>query len=309
LAEISYCRYLRAKKSLDDRSLNLWVYQKLTEALTGGNYALPLNILEIGCGIGTMIERLWDWGLISHARYTALDRDADFLNEARVGLKEFAQRRNLRFEEMAGIIRLQEKGREWRVNLKHTDFETFCREHTKQYVWDLILAHAFMDLIDLPTGLPQLLALLKRGGLYYLTLNYDGGTILSPELDRDFENLIMNLYHQSMDSREGGTAGHSQTGRRLLAGLGRHGSEILAAGSSNWLVWSDKSGGYPAEEAYFLSCILETIYRALAGHPDLDQNKFTNWLARRHEQIKTGELLFMAQQLDVCGRVLLSQTS
>ncbi len=51
-----------AKKSVDDRSLNLGVYQKLTEALAAGNLRVPLNILEIGCGIGTMIERLWDWG-------------------------------------------------------------------------------------------------------------------------------------------------------------------------------------------------------------------------------------------------------
>ena len=62
IAADSYSRYLSAKKSVDDRSLNLWVYQKLIEALDAGNRATPLNIVEIGCGIGTLVERFWDWG-------------------------------------------------------------------------------------------------------------------------------------------------------------------------------------------------------------------------------------------------------
>ena len=213
-----YSRYLRAKKSVDDRSLNLWVYQKLTETLAGGNYAMPLKILEIGCGIGTMIERLWDWGLVPRATYTALDQKRQFLDEARDRLKEFARNRDLLFLEISGTMQLQGEDREWLVTLKNIDFETFSREQTGQSRWDLLLAHAFMDLVDLPTGVPRLLSLLRPGGLYYFTLAYDGGTIFSPDLDRDFEDLIINLYHQSMDSREGGTGGHSQTRAPVVGG-------------------------------------------------------------------------------------------
>ena len=155
----------------------------------------------------------------------------------------------------------------------------------------------------MPTGLPCLLALLKPGGLYYFTLTYDGETIFYPPVDQEFEDLVIKLYHQTMDRRAGGTSGHSQTGRRLLAAVGRYGSEILAAGSSDWVVWPQTDGSYPAEEAYFLYYLLETIHQALAGHPDLDQQRFQSWLARRRDQIKAGELIFMAHQLDVCGRV------
>ena len=297
-----YSRYLHAKKSLDDRSLNLWVYQKLTEALAARNYAMPLNILEIGCGIGTMIERLWDWGLVPRATYTALDRERKFLDEARGRLKEFARTRTLLFLEKAGTIRLQGEGREWLITFKNIECEIFCRKRAGHCSWDLLVAHAFMDLIDLPTGVPRLLSLLRPEGLYYFTLTYDGGTIFSPDLDRDFEDLIINLYNQSMDGREGGTGGHSRTGRRLLEALGRHGSEILAAGSSNWLVWPKNGGSYSADEIFFLHYILDTIHQALADHADLNQKKFQYWLARRRDQIEAGELIFMAQQLDVCGR-------
>ena len=58
---------------------------------------LRLNIVEIGCGIGTMVERLWDWGLVSKAAYTAIDREPALIAEARVRLEEFARCRHLAF--------------------------------------------------------------------------------------------------------------------------------------------------------------------------------------------------------------------
>ena len=89
LAVDGFSRYLRAKKSVDDRSLNLRVYQKLHEALAGSRHIGPWRLMEIGCGIGTMIERLWDWDLVPLAAYTAVDREAALIAEARVRLEEF----------------------------------------------------------------------------------------------------------------------------------------------------------------------------------------------------------------------------
>ena len=111
LAADSFIRYLNAKKSVDDRSLNLGVYQKLTAALAAGNPAAPLKIVEIGCGIGTLIERLWDWGLVSKAAYTAIDRDPGLIVEARVRLKAFARCRHLAFSEAGEAIRMAGGGR------------------------------------------------------------------------------------------------------------------------------------------------------------------------------------------------------
>ena len=299
----SFSRYLRAKKSLDDRSINLFVYQKMIAALAPGSRTTPVDILEIGCGLGTMIERLWDWHLADKATYTALDRDPGLIAEAGVRLQEFARHRRLAFSEKGGSIRLEGDARDWLVTLQPVDFMSYCQGQMVQQSRDLLLAHAFLDLVDLQTGLPCLLSVLKPGGLYYFTLAYDGETIFYPPVDREFEDLIITLYHQSMDNREGGRSGHSRTGRRLLAALGRMGSDILAAGSSAWLVLARTGGSYPPEEAYFLHYILETIRQALADHPDLDQEKFQFWLNHRREQIHTRELIFMAHQLDVCGRV------
>ena len=303
LAADSFIRYLNAKKSVDDRSLNLGVYQKLTAALAAGNPAAPLKIVEIGCGIGTLIERLWDWGLVSKAAYTAIDRESALIVEARVRLKEFARCRHLAFSEVGEAIRVAGGGRDWLITLRAIDFLDFCQGQAGKPGWDLLLAHAFLDLVDLDTGLPRLFSLLRPGGWYYFTLNFDGATILHPPLDPEFEDQVVKLYHQSMDERQKGGGGHSQTGRRLLGALYQHGREVMAAGSSDWVVWPTPESSYPADEKYFLHYVLETINRAVASHPDLDKGKFQFWLTRRRAQIEAGELIFLAHQLDLCGRL------
>ena len=303
LAADSFIRYLNAKKSVDDRSLNLGVYQKLTAALAAGNPAAPLKIVEIGCGIGTLIERLWDWDLVSKAAYTAIDRESALIAEARVRLKEFARCRHLAFSEVGEAIRVAGGGRDWLITLRAIDFLDFCQGQAGKPGWDLLLAHAFLDLVDLDTGLPRLFSLLRPGGWYYFTLNFDGETILHPPLDPEFEDQVVKLYHQSMDERQKGGGGHSQTGRRLLGALYQNGREVMAAGSSDWVVWPTPESSYPADEKYFLHYVLETINRAVVSHPDLDKGKFQFWLTRRRAQIEAGELIFLAHQLDLCGRL------
>ena len=77
----------------------------------------------------------------------------------------------------------------------------------------------------------------------------------------------------------------------------------MGATATAGLVFPGAGGSYPADEAYFLHYLLETIQQALADHPGLDQEKLQAWLAQRRRQVTTGELIFQAHQLDVCGRV------
>lgn len=294
-----FSRYLSAKKTVDDRCLNRWVYQQLQSAVAAREPSRPLSILEIGCGIGTMIERLWDWNLTPTATYTAIDREAGLIVRAQDRLSEFAQRRHLVWQEKDGEMCWQGEGKLWSVRLKVQDLFDLLVTRPQSHTFDLLIAHAVLDLLDLEECLPRLLALLRPGGLYYFTLNFDGVTIFQPALEEEFEAAIIELYHLDMDKRLGG---HSQTGRRLLEALQRYGCHILAAGSSDWLVWPTPSGSYPADEAFFLQCILDFIAAVLEKHPDLKQKHCHSWLARRRAQIAAGELIFLAHQIDVCGR-------
>lgn len=297
-----FSRYLRAKKSVDDRSLNRWVYGQVLQTLAAAPPPDFLHVLEVGCGIGTMVERLWDWELAPRVSYTAIDREETLVEKAPAQLRKFADCRGLEFSSQDGSVCLRGPGRQWLITLQAADYAHFCQARAGSCAWDLLLAHAFLDLVDLKEALPRLLGLLRPGGSYYFTLNFDGQTIFHPALDPPFEDQLLHLYHASMDEPQAGRGGHSQTGRRLLAALGPTGT-VLAAGSSDWVVWPQANGAYPADEAFFLGYILQTVQQAVGTHPDLDQARLRAWLSRRQAQLEAGQLIFLAHQLDLCGRV------
>lgn len=195
---------------------------------------------------------------------------------------------------------------------------------------DLLIAHAFLDLLPMPESLPKLFSLLKPGGLAWLTINFDGITTLEPpfrlpdssaddirlsdsrqpsapqsavdirlsasqSVPESVDSLIERLYHQTMDTRP--TGGDSRSGRHLFKHLEQAGAEILAAGASDWVVYPVK-GQYPADEAYFLHFILHFFETSLANHPELDPRLLEEWLKQRRAQIERAELVYIAHQMD-----------
>lgn len=279
--EFSFARYLDAKRSIDDRSLNHTVWQTLLAQLPPG----PLDILEIGAGTGTMIDRLSDRGMLAAGgHYTAID--ADPANVAVAGARQ--------------------AHREWPVAVEWEAAEVFefARREQGRRTWDLLIAHAFLDLMDVPRLLPELFGLMRPGGLFYFTINFDGLTALEPAVYPGFDEQVIDLYHRTMDERRiaGRPTGGSQAGRRLLSQLPAAGADILAAGASDWVIWP-RSGRYPGDEAYFLHHMLHFFESSLAGQPDLDPRRFGVWLAQRRLQIEKGELILIAHQIDVCGKV------
>lgn len=276
----SFIRYLSAKKSVDDRSLNEQVWRSMKLALP----ASSLSVLEIGAGIGTMVERLHERQIFANpVTYTAIDTQPSNIDAAQQRLRH-----------ISGLYNLE---------LEAIDLFDFAVREQGRRSWDLLIAHAFLDLVDLQTTLPLLFGLLNSGGFFYFTLNFDGETIFQPLIDPEYDTKITALYHRTMDERmiDGRPAGHSHTGRRLFKHLTGAGGEIAAAGSSDWVVFA-KNGRYAADEAYFLHFIVHTVHQALQGHPELDKPLFEAWIAQRHAQIEAGTLVYIAHQLDFFGR-------
>lgn len=304
--EFSFTRYLAAKKSVDDRSLNFHVFNTLKRSLNTFTDPRPLRVLEIGCGLGAMLERLLDRGLLGrNAAYTGIDLQPENIAAARERLGSYAARRGYPLTAAAGVLHLQ-PAPEAKVSvvLEAIDLYDFLRREQGGQTWDLLVAHAFLDLVDLPTTLPPLLSLLQKGGFCYFTLNFDGATIFLPTLDPEFDRQIEELYHQTMDRRviQGRPSGHSRTGRQLFRQLPAAGAQILAAGGSDWVVHPGPEG-YPGDEAYFLHFIIHTLNSALQGHPQLPGNRFRDWISERHQQIEQGELIYLARQLDFLGYI------
>lgn len=299
-----HTRYLNAKVTVDDRAINQRVFSKFLSCLPTSSPAAPLRALELGAGIGTMVQRLVDWGALLHADYTLLDVDAASIDLARQRLASWARSQSFETEEPENCdLNLRASDRSLCLTFIVEDVRSLPGSPTRAGAWDLLLAHAFLDLVDVPSILGRLLGLLRDGGLFYFTLNFDGGTTFEPTIDRGFDAEIERLYHQSMDQRitDGQPSGSSRTGRLLLRLLPAFDAEIMSAGASDWVVHPTGPSGYSNDEAYFLHHIVHTIEQALTGDPALDQGRLQTWIRQRHHQIERHELVYVAHQLDILG--------
>jgi SAM-dependent methyltransferase len=289
-----YARYLAAKTTVDDRALNRHVLAELRRLMPAG----APRVVEVGAGLGTMVARLLDWGVVGAGEYILLDADRQLLDDSRRWLRDWASARGLRSELLPDGLRVGDL----RVRLEHAELGRYL-EAAHGALADVLIANAVLDLVDVPAVLPGLLRLLVPGGVYWFTINYDGESIFAPGHLHD--DQVMQAYHRDMDERVryGRPAGDSRTGRRLFQYLRAAGAPALAAGSSDWVVSAGPDGNYPGDEAYFLRSILSTIQNALRSRQDrVEPANLADWLAARGRQLAAGELVYIAHQLDFVGR-------
>jgi hypothetical protein len=311
MPEPSFARYLAAKQTVDDRSLNAGVWQAWGRALAAAPPARPLHLLELGAGIGTMIERLLAADFLDRAptalALTALDVAPELLAEAAARLPPWATAHGWQSAAPAAdclnLTRRRPDGLTQTVSLHFlaATLNDYLASTPAAPAWDALSAHAFLDLIDLARVLPPLLARLRPGGWGYFSLNFDGLTLFEPPLDPPLDAAIVRRYHAAMDAPrlpEGRAAAGSHSGRRLLTLLPQAGADIAAAGASDWVVFP-QAGSYPADEAYFLHHIQHFVAETLAADPEIDPTELARWLTARRAQIEAGELIFIAHQLDV----------
>jgi hypothetical protein len=288
--DYSFPRYLLAKQSVDERALNRHVYESLVAELPHKR----LRIIEVGAGIGTMLARLLRRGLFAQADYVLVDEMAENIVFAADWLPTWAIENGLRVEKLPGNqLRIFDAARDVLVSFVRQDVFDFIGQ--KPEPADLLIAHAFLDLLPMPESLRALFRLLKTDGLAWLTINFDGVTSLEPLVSEALDQKIERLYHLSMDGRA--TGGDSRSGRHLFGHLSGLGAQILAAGASDWVVHA-RDGKYPADEAYFLEFILHFFELSLAGQAELDGGALAGWLTKRRAQIERGELVYIAHQMD-----------
>jgi SAM-dependent methyltransferase len=275
-------RYLEAKRSVDDRAFSRRVREELLERVP----AEP-RILEAGCGTGAMLPRLLDWG-IDAGSYRGVDRDDRVVAYA-LGNRPAALRReghdvtetDLGFT-VDGLSVTFETG---------DALEAFADEDGA----DLFVAAAFADLVSLPELVSTFESVLRQGGLAYVPLTFDGGTIFQP--DHPADEAVERAYHRAIDERPGRD---SRAGRHLADLLRQREGELLAMACSDWIV-RPRESTYPADEQYFLARILGFIEDALVDrHESIDGAEA--WLQRRREQLSAGTLTYVAHQYDLLYR-------
>jgi hypothetical protein len=291
--EYSFPHYLLSKQSVDDRALNRNVLDVLKTNLP----AMPIRIIEVGAGIGTMLTRLLRWHVVAYADYVLVDEMEENMQMAREWIPRWAVQSGMSVEKNEpDQLRVFDKTRDVRIHFECADVFDFIQKNKEPA--DLLIAHAFLDLLPMPESMPGLLALTKH--LAWFTVNFDGVTSLEPSIDAVLDEKIERLYHLSMDTRA--TGGDSRAGRHLFSHLLKAGAEVLAAGASDWVV-HPLNGKYPAEEEYFLQFIFHFFEESLMGHLELDAAAFSNWLKKRRVQIERGELVYIAHQMDFLAKV------
>jgi len=283
----TYPRYLKAKRSVDERALNQRVWTRFVRLAS--RRESPLRILEVGGGVGATLERIvetLDGREVEPIEYTLVDVKADNIDAARERVSSLTTEQNW-----------EEAFRQVSVRFETIDlFDFAANEEGGRY--DVIVGQAIFDLLCVPKALRALRPLLVEDGLWYLPIHFDGVTAFEPPIDSTLDAQIGRLYHESManDEPEGHDGAH--TGRRLLTRLRKEGANLLEAGSSDWVVFAEKDG-YPEDEAYFLHHVLHFVEEELAGRSALDSGAFAEWVQERRRQIEAGELIYVAHQLDV----------
>jgi hypothetical protein len=284
----SFPQYLLSKQAIEDRALNKDVLSALRTNLP----EQPIRIIEVGAGIGTMLRRLIRWDVIRQCEYVMVDEMAENIEYALAWVKVWAEEAGLGVERAGGnLVRVYDKTHDIHIQFEQADVFDFIQKNKEPA--DLLIAHAFLDLLPMPEALAKLLSL--TNGLAWLTINFDGATTFEPMIDAALDTKIERLYHESMDTRASG--GDSKSGRHLFGHLRERGVKILETGASDWVVYA-KDGKYSEDEAYFLHFILHFFEESLTGHDELDAEAFAHWLLERRAQIERGELVYIAHQMD-----------
>lgn len=284
----SFPRYLLSKQTVDDRALNKDVLQALQLQMPPGR----VSIIEVGAGIGTMLRRLIRWNIMCEGEYVLVDSMPENIAYAWDWIPQWAAEAGLRVERTASDqLRVCDAERDILIRLELEDVFDFARKNTRPA--DLLIAHAFLDLLPMPESLEQLLSLTDN--MAWLTLNFDGVSTLQPAIDPALDEKIERLYHRTMDIRP--TGGDSHMGRKLFEYLSMMDAKILAAGASDWVVYANR-GIYPDDEKYFMQFVLHFFETSLKDSDELKTSALKQWLAKRHEQIDCGDLVYIAHQMD-----------
>ena len=291
----SFQRYLRAKQTVDDRALDRRLIETLREQLAAraADTDGPLRVLEIGAGIGTMLARFVEWDVLpaGDIRYKAVDIQAENLSHLPDYLRDWASDRQVSVENSPLVL----EGENRRIRIETVQAEAVAYAEAADGEYDLLIGAALLDILD-REELATLLEPLAPGGLYYFPITFDGATRFQPSHPAD--RAIEGHYHDHMDAKQGGD---SRAGGTVLARLQRlDGTTLSAVAGSDWIV-RPIDGSYPADEAYFLRYILDTIGDAVGEMTGNDFEDLEAWLARRREQVAAAELLYYTHQLDFLG--------
>ncbi|MCI0654100.1 MAG: class I SAM-dependent methyltransferase [Methylococcaceae bacterium] len=295
--KVDFRAYLEAKYALDGRSLNREVLQNLKQGLAAKRH---LRCLDLGSGTGAMPKRLIDLCPNTSLELTGLDIDAGLLDIASEQLTWKLRSLGFQTEKIGPGITARRKQQSVRIGFEcATVLDWSPHENTGGF--DLISAHAFMDIVPLQPLVEKILDLLVPGGIFYSALNYDGDTALLPVYsDEEYERRILDHYDRSMEIRriQEMPTGGARSGRRLLGELAAAGFAIHTYGTSDWNM-TPVNGLYRDRDAFCLKSLLAMIRGEASGSRGFSPEALADWYSDRSRAVDAGVLGMIVHQLDI----------
>lgn len=277
---VAFADFLQAKFALDERSLNREARAAFLDAL----HSLPqIHCLDVGAGTCATLRRLLNVELTIPLSLTVLDRDPVLLDIGRQEAEGWLQNKQL-------------------TAIRFAVDEV--KDHRPDRLYNVITAHAFLDLAPLPEALRLFAAWLQPGGYLYASTNYDGDTALLPGYDDvDFEARLLEHYNRTMEQRrvDGQATGGAYCGRRLHALLPQYGFEILAHGSSDWNI-APVLGEYRDRDSVCVKALLEMIYGEGQRSGLFSRDQLDRWHDARLRLLQQRRLGLTIRQLDLLAR-------
>lgn len=342
---MDYVRYLRSKKTIDDRALNEKVFSNFVRYINQ-SVTIPsreTRFMEVGAGVGAMFIRLFQqtngFQNLSTVQYTLIDIKRDVLvaayedilsRFAKVSTKttsngndDIQSSKSIKVDDNnISNVHLLGNGQEnisYLETLQVTDSVTvhfvqadaipFLLQNQLQY--DVLVAAAVLDIWDLQYAVETLLGAIDKTSplqAFYFPINFDGVTDFFPNTPEGvaFDTKVENMFHSAMGKRTicGKEVMACHTGRRLLPLLQSCDVIIRATGGSSWIVQPVQQK-YPGDEGYFLNCIMQILEkegkRFLYKSAEEDKHAFDRYVKHRRNQIRVGDLFYVAHNIDVFG--------
>ncbi|MEZ4698684.1 MAG: hypothetical protein R2834_00015 [Rhodothermales bacterium] len=309
--ETGYSAFLLAKRAIDARSYNAGVWEAAARHLAPRGPHRPVRVLELGAGVGGMLERILACCNMPLLHYEVVDLEPSHGEALRAEVRAFAERGGYRMEEGEEGFVLEKEGEQVRIRIVIADVFDYCDRHAGRR-FDLVIGQAFLDLFDIDRLMPRLLALIEGGGGGYFPITFDGVSAWLPVLDESLDDRIEALYHASIDARRARDekSRRSRCGRHVAYWLARHPAvREMKAGGSDWVVGGSDAQGLTRDERNFLQALLDGYENELRGHSALRGADFEGWLQSRRRTVEDGTAFFLAHQLDVYVGTHFSVTS
>ena len=296
---MDYVRYLRSKKTIDDRALNEKVFSDFVQRInqSSTNLSRELRFIEVGAGVGAMFIRLFKrtngFQNLPTVQYILIDikRDVlvaayeDILSQCVNVSTKITSNRNDDVQSLKSIkpdddntsnIHLRSNGQQndsyiktlqvtnsITVNFVQADAIPFLIQNQLQY--DVLVAAAVLDIWDLQYAIETLLGAINKNSpiqAFYFPINFDGVTDFFPNTSEGaaYDSKVENMFHSAMGKR-------TICGKEIMAcHTGRRLLPLLQSCDVNIRSIGGSSWivlpekqKYPGDEGYFLNCILQIL--------------------------------------------------